>query len=166
MLKSLDGILKGINWLLDIPKKLTNAIDKFSKVADGVLSKIIAKGLSAIVKPMTSYLAKICEKYFKPLVKKSQSFIQRQIAAKKLLDAEMAKAHGGHGKGADSKKHATVPKSKGKPLVKMGEVKIEKKDAKYIKAIQKGTKSKDKKVKESQIWENKYIQSFEDLNFI
>ena len=48
----------------------------------------------------------------------------------------------------------------------MVEVKIDKKDAKYIKAIQKGTKPKDKKVKESQIWEKKYIQGFNDLNFI
>ena len=167
MLKSADAILKGINWLLDAPKKLTDAINKFSKVADGVLPKIIAKGLSAIVKPMTSYLAKICEKYFKPLVKKAQSFIQKQIAAKKLLDAEMEKAHGGHGKGKDSKKSPVViEKTKGKPLVKMGEVKIEKKDAKYIKAIQKGTKSKDKKVKESKVWENRYIGSFDDLEFI
>jgi hypothetical protein len=167
MLKSANAILKGINWLLDLPKKLTDAINKFSKVADGVLSNIIAKGLNALVKPMTSYLAKVCEKYFKPLVKKAQEFIKRQISAKKILDAEMQKSHGGHGKGKDSKKPPVViAKTKGKPLVKMGEVKIDKKDAKYIKDIQKGTKPKDKKVKESQIWENKYIQSFEDLNFI
>lgn len=162
MLKSSDSILKGINWLLDIPKKLTDAIDKFSKVADGFLSKIIAKGLSAIVKPMTSYLAKICEKYFKPLVDKSRKFIQRQIAAKKLLDAEMEKAHGGHGKGADNKKHGEIPKSKGKPLFKIGSVEIEKKDSKYASKVNKGIK----KVKESQVWENKYIGSFDDLEFI
>ncbi len=162
MLKSYDLTLKGINWLLDIPKKLTDAIDKFSKVADGFLSKIIAKGLSAIVKPMTSYLAKICEKYFKPLVDKSRKFIQRQIAAKKLLDAEMEKEHGGHGKGADNKKHREIPKTKGKPLFEIGTVEIEKKDVKYASKVNKGIK----KVKESQVWKNKYIGSFDDLNLI
>lgn len=166
MLKSADAILKGLNWLLDIPKKLTDAISKFSKSADGVLLNIIAKGLNALVKPMTSYLAKVCAKYFQPLVKRAQAFIQKQIFAKKLLDAEMAASHGGHGKGADNKKHVALPKTKGQPLVKVGTVKIDKKDAGYIKDIQKGTKPKDKKVKESQIWENKYIQSFDNLEFI
>jgi hypothetical protein len=166
MLKSADAILKGINWLLDIPKKLTDAITKFSKSADGVLSNIIAKGLNALVKPMTDYLARVCEKYFKPLVKKAQAFIQKQILAKKILDAEMAASHGGHGKGADDKKHVTIPKTKGKALVKMGEVKIDKKDAKYLEEIKKGNKPKDKKVKESQIWEMNYLRSFDDLEFI
>lgn len=166
MLKSADDILKGINWLLDIPKKLTDAIAKFSKSADGVLSNIIAKGLNALVKPMTAYLAKVCEKYFKPLVKKSQAFIQKQILVKKILDAEMAASHGGHGKGEDTKKHVTIPKTKGKPLVKMGEVKIDKKDAKYLEDIKKGNKPKDKKVKESQVWEMSYLRSFDDLEFI
>ncbi|NBU96967.1 MAG: hypothetical protein EBS19_01940, partial [Spirochaetia bacterium] len=134
MLKSSVVILKGIDWLLDIPKKLTDAISKFSKTADGVLTKLIAKGLDVMVKPMTSFLARINEKYFKPLVKKSKEFIQRQIEAKKILDAEMQKSHGGHGKGEDNKKHESIQKTKGKPLVKKGEVKIDKKDAKYIKA--------------------------------
>lgn len=166
MLKSADAILKGINWLLDIPKKLTDAITKFSKSADGVLSNIVAKGLNALVKPMTSYLAKVCAKYFQPLVKRAQAFIQKQVFAKKLLDAEMAASHGGHGKGADNKKHTTLPKSKGQPLAKMVTVKIDKKDAGYIKDIQKGTKPKDKKVKESQIWEMRNLRSFDDLEFI
>jgi hypothetical protein len=168
MLNSMDKILKGINWLLDLPGKLTKAIEGFNKSADGVISKLIAKGLNALVKPLTSYLSKICEKYFKPLVKKAQGFIQRQITAKKLLDAEMKKAHGGHGKGADNKKPAVViPKTKGKPLVKIQkDVKIDNKDTKYLKTLQKATKPKDKKVKESSLWERKYIGSFEDLNFI
>ena len=166
MLKSSNAILEGINWLLDIPKKLTDAITKFSKSADGVLSNIIAKGLNALVKPMTSYLAKICAKYFQPLVKKAQGFIQRQILANKILDAEMKAAHGGHGKGADNKSHTSIPKTKGKPLVKMGEVKIDKKDAKYLEDIKKGNKPKDKKVKESQVWEMSYLRSFDDLEFI
>jgi hypothetical protein len=168
MLNSMDKILKGINWLLDLPGKLTKAIEGFNKSADGVISKLIAKGLNALVKPLTSYLAKICEKYFKPLVKKAQGFIQRQITAKKLLDAEMKKAHGGHGKGADNKKPAVViPKTKGKPLVKIQkDIKIDNKDTKYLKTLQKATKPKDKKVKESSIWERKYVGSFDDLNFI
>lgn len=166
MLKSADAILRGINWLLDIPKKLTDAITKFSKSADGVLSNIVAKGLNALVKPMTSYLARICAKYFQPLVKRAQAFIQKQVFAKKILDAEMAASHGGHGKGADNKKHVTLPKSKGQPLAKMVTVKIDKKDAGYIKDIQKGTKPKDKKVKESQIWEMRNLRTFDDLEFI
>ena len=78
----------------------------------------------------------------------------------------MKAAHGGHGKGADNKKHVTIPKTKGKPLVKMGEVKIDKKDAKYLEDIKKGNKPKDKKVKESQVWEMSYLRSFDDLEFI
>jgi hypothetical protein len=166
MLKSANEILKGINWLLDIPKKLTDAITKFSGSADGVLANIVAKGLNALVKPMTAYLAKVCAKYFQPLVKKAQAFIQKQILVKKILDAEMAASHGGHGKGADSKKHIEIPKTKGKSLVKMEEVKIDKKDVKNIKVIQKATKPKDKKVKESQMWEMRNLRSFDDLEFI
>jgi hypothetical protein len=174
-LKSEAKILKGISWLLDVPKKLTEAIDTFSKSADGVLTKILAKGLNSLVKPMTSYLATICEKYFKPIAEKAKKFIQRQIAAKKILDAEMEKAHGGHGKGADSKKHVTIPKTNGKPLFKIEKLKADKKDAKYIKKLPKINKdlkkadikfSTKQKVKESQVWENKYIQGFNDLNFI
>jgi len=164
MLKSSAAIIKGINWLLGIPKRLTDAIDKFSKKADGFLSGIIAKGLSAIVKPMTSFLARICEKYFKPLVKRSEQFIQRQIAAKKILDAEMEKAHGGHGKGADTKKPGVViKKTKGKSLVKLKTVKIDKRDIKMIKKVNKGIK---KKTNESINYGMNYIKSFDELDFI
>ena len=166
MLNSFAEILKGLNWLLDIPRKLTDAISKFSKSADGVLLNIIAKGLNALVKPMTSYLAKVCEKYFKPLVKLAQEFTQRQIQAKKILDEHMKEAHGGHGKGADNKTNVTIPKTKGKPLFKIEKAKIDKKDAGYIKDIEKATNPKDKKMKESQIWEMSYLKSFDDLEFI
>ena len=44
--------------------------------------------------------------------------------------------------------------------------KIDKKDAGYIKDIEKATNPKDKKMKESQIWEMSYLKSFDDLEFI
>ena len=47
--------------------------------------------------------------------------------------------------------------------------KVTKKDVKIVKKatnITKGKKEDKKKVKESQVWENRYIQSFDDLNFI
>lgn len=175
MLKSTDAILKGVNWLLDIPKKLTDGISKFSKSANGVLSKIISQGLNALVKPMTSYLAKISEKYFKPLVKKSQEFIKKQILAKKILDNEMNSAHGGHGKGADAKKHTTIPKTKGKPIVNINKVVVKNEDLEQLKKLPKINNdlkkadiefSTKEKIKESQIWEMNHLRSFDDLEFI
>jgi len=173
MLKSLDAILTGINWLLDLPNKLTEAINKFSKVATGAIPMVIAKGLDTIVKPMTAFLARVCEKYFKPLVKRAQSFIQRQIVAKKVLDEALKKAHveGGH---KEEGVKASIPKTKGKPLVKLKTVKTDKKDLERLSKLsklEKNNKGKDKKdkkgkVKESQIWEMKYIKGFDNLNFI
>jgi len=171
VLKSADLILKGINWILDIPKKLTDAINKFSKSADGVIQNIIAKGLNSLVKPMTEFLARMNEKYFKPMVKKAQEFISRQIAAKKILDVEMKK----HGEHAEEKKPAIkIPNNKGIPLVKPNVLKGDKKDAKLLKELPKvnddikkaDIKFSSKKVSESLSSEMNYLRSFDDLEFI
>lgn len=164
VLKTASSVTKGIDWLLSIPKRLEDSITKIVMGAEGVIQNIIAKGLELLVKPLVGFLAKICEKYFRPLVQKTKKWFDGQLAVKKLIDEKM-KAHGGHGEHTGE----SIPKVKGKALIKSNPAKGDPKDLKLIKKLPKinhdlkkaaeGTPYKH--IKESLT----HIKSFNDLGF-
>ena len=165
ILKAGQTITKGFDYLLKIPAKISGAIGNFEKKASNWFTKMIAKGLGKIVKPMTDAASKAINKYIQPVVDNVKNWFERQITAynesEKLMKEYKHELHTGI-------KHHEVkkpPKPSGKnPFAPKQEIKITKKDIRVSKKIK--AKVKGKSVKESSIWENKYIQSFDDLEFI
>lgn len=164
VLKIGSEVLKGIDWLLQIPKKLEDAITKISLGAQGTIQTIIAKGLETLVKPLVGFLSRICEKYFRPIVKKTKKWFDDQLTIKNILDEKM-KAHGGHSEHAE----VVIPKTKGKSLINPNIAKGDSKDLKLIKNLPKINKdlrqaaegTPYKIMKESLT----HIKSFNDLGF-
>jgi hypothetical protein len=172
-LKNVSMITKGFDFLINIPKKITEGIDGFVKKSEkgGTFAKIIASGLNKLVKPMSSSAAKVIGKYIQPIVDKCKNWADKEVKAfnesEKILKEYKHELHTGI-------KHAEVHKPKkvenpNAPKHEIDPKKVTKKDMKIVKKatnITKGKKEDKKKVKESQVWENRYIQSFDDLNFI
>jgi len=74
-----SSIMKGISWVLDIPQKIIEGIDKLRKNATGAIGTIIANGLSSLVQPMAKSAAKAINKYLKPAVNSAKAWFDRQI---------------------------------------------------------------------------------------
>lgn len=96
-LKLEASLMKGISWLLDLPQKLTDGIEKLSKNATGVVGKIIAKGLNLLVKPLTSSAATVINNYVKKPVNDAKKWFDRQViiydVCVKAIKEEKSKAH-------------------------------------------------------------------------
>jgi hypothetical protein len=173
-IKNVKSISKGFDFLINIPKKLTESIDGFVKKSEkgGTFAKIVSSGLNKLVKPMTSSAAKVIAKYIQPIVDKCKNWADKEEKSFKLAN-DMLKEykHELH----TGIKHMEVHKPKGKvenpnaPKHGIDPKKVTKKDIKIVKKAVNKTKGKDdkkdKKVKESLDWGRKYISSFNDLNF-
>jgi hypothetical protein len=125
------AILTGIQFLLDLPAKISDAITSMQKNAKGVIGSIAAKGLASIVKPMADGAAKAIAKYIKPFIDKAKNWVTNQIAAYDVCVAEMQ-----HHK-EEFKGNHEVKETKGKPLYKPMNLKAEGKDLKRIKKLPK-----------------------------
>jgi len=125
------GILTGIQFLLDIPAKISEGISSIQKNATSVIGKIVAKGLSSIIKPMADGAAKVIAKYIKPFIDQAKNWVTTQIAAYDVCVAEMAKH--------ESEFHGIkeVPQTKGKPLLQPKVLKGDSKDLDRIKKLPK-----------------------------
>lgn len=132
------GILTGIQFLLDLPAKITDAITSMEKNATGVIGKIIAKGLATLVKPMSEGAAKVIAKYIKPFIDKAKNWVTNQIAAYDVCVAEM-KHHEKEFEGVEG-----VKPTKGKPLFKPRNLEAEGKDLDRIKKLPKINKDIEK----------------------
>lgn len=164
ILKAGQTITKGFDYLLKIPAKISGAIENFEKKASNWFTKMLAKGLGKIVKPMTNGASRVISKYIQPTVDKVKGWFERQITsyneAEKLMKEYKHELHTG------VKHHEVKKPAKGAlkdPFKPKQEIKITKKDIKVSKKIK--AKVKGKSVKES-LWERKYVGSFDDLNFI
>ena len=172
VLKAGEGITKGFDFIINIPKKISEGIDNFVKKSKGsTFFSIIAKGLSKIVKPLTDSAAKVIDKYIQPTVNYVKGWFAREIKsyndATEIIKHYKHELHSGT-KGHEMKPHGEV-EVPNQPKHGIDIKKVTKKDIKIVKKatnITKGKKEDKKKVKESQVWENRYIQSFDDLNFI
>lgn len=172
ILKAGQGITKGFDFLINIPAKITSFIDTISKKANNTFTKIIAKGLNKLVKPMTSSAAKVIAKYIQPIVDGVKKWFDLQIKsfeeANTLLKDYKHELHTGishhavHKPGAKDSHNPNAPKHKIDPK------NVTKKSLKLIKKAVAKTKGKveKEKVKESQIWEMRNLKSFDDLEFI
>jgi hypothetical protein len=170
-----NAITKGIDALINIPAKISDAISKFQKGAKGGLAEILAKGLSTVVKPMTDSAAKVIKKSVQPIVDKVKNWFKDQLQAydknKKMMDEYMHGLHTGN-------THVHKEEKKGEHVFKVDKIKeLSKKETDLLRTAAGGFKNvvgkKDKnnkekkgKVKESQIWEMSYLKSFDDLEFI
>ena len=175
LLQAGNMITKGIDALINIPAKISDAITKFQKGAKGGLAEILAKGLSTVVKPMTDCAAKVIKKSVQPIVDKVKNWFKNQIEVydknKKMMEEYMHELHTGN-------KHVHKQEKKGNPAFKVDKIKeLSKKETDLLRTAAGGFKNvvgkKDKnnkekkgKVKESQIWEMSYLKSFDDLEFI
>jgi len=172
MLKAGSTVVKGFDFLINIPSKISKAIASFEKGADTTLTKILAKGLSKVVKPMSDGASAVINKYIQPAVTLAKSWFDNQIEGynynKKKLDEYMHELHTGI-------KHEHKKSDKAKPIFKLEKkTDVPKSDIDKLNKINDKAKSADKpkkgkvkgKVKESEIWEMKYIKGFDNLNFI
>jgi|688.fasta_scaffold00022_210 hypothetical protein len=70
ILDSIAGIGKILNGLMDLPKRVNNAISNFNKeYSDTTLGWIVGGALKAFVSPVTKVLEFFCEKTIKPMFK-------------------------------------------------------------------------------------------------
>jgi hypothetical protein len=181
MLKAGSTVVKGFDFLINIPAKISAAIQSFEQKADTALTKILASGLRKIVKPMTDGASSLIKKYIQPSVDTAKKWFDLQIKSykenKKILDEYSHELHSGikhENKKPENVKPIFKPEKKtdvskldAKKLNKINDkVKDIKGGKNEVKKKQVDKKGKNKKVKESQIWEMKYIKGFDNLNFI
>jgi len=171
VLKAGEAVAKGFDFIINIPKKISEGIDNFVKKSEGsTFFSIIAKGLSKIVKPMTDSASNVIDKYIQPTVNDIKEWFADEIKsyenATEIIKHYKHELHSGT-KGHEMKPHGKV-EVPNQPKHEIDVKKVTKKDIKIVKKAENKTKGKEekKKVKESQIWENRYIKSFGDLNFI
>jgi hypothetical protein len=144
LLIGVDMALGAISSLLSIPKKINSAIGSFTKSANNTFTKILAKGLSAIVKPMTSAAEKVISKYIQPIVDSSRKSIKKTFksyqASVKYLDKikeEKAEVFA-TAKKAPNPKNIKLPPNRIAPKKKINPDNVTKKDLNVIRKVQKG----------------------------
>jgi hypothetical protein len=145
ILKAVDMALGGISAILSIPKKINSAIESFAKSANNTFTKILAKGLNALVKPMTSSAEKVISKYLQPKVDSSRKWLKKQILSYQKTVEYLDKIKGSEDgviilsavKKAPNPKDFKTPKNKLAPKQKIDADKVSKKDLNIIRKAQK-----------------------------
>ena len=159
-------ITKGFDFLINIPSKLSSGIEKFTEEADGTFTKMIAKGLNKLVKPLTDSAEKFISKYIQPSVDKAKRFFEMEIKANEkaneLLGELKHELHTGASHHAPKEKPGKVEN----PLAPKNKIDINKVSKKDTKLIKKAIKKSKQSSNESHDWNMKNIKSFNDLNFI
>lgn len=170
LLKLSKSVLSGIEFLLDLPAKITSGITTIQKNATSTIGKIVAKGLGTLVKPMSESAAKVINKYIKPTITKAKAWLDRQIVAYDVCEKLITKHHSELGEGE------SVPETKGKALMKGKELQADPKDLKKLeklpkinKDIQKAASSTGYDVKrahknESSAYNLKHLTLFEGFD--
>lgn len=160
ILTGIGGLASALDSIFSIPAKITSAIDNFSKSANNTITKILAKGLKAVVQPMTSAGAKVIEKYIKPIIDGVKKWINEQVVyykkSKDLIKEYKESIHG------EVEQHKPNPKTDpGKEwrdkmdIKKIDAKSVKKKDLTIIR------KAQDKqKVKESLSYNMIHIKPF------
>jgi len=159
-------ITKGFDFLINIPSKLSSGIEKFTEEADGTFTKMIAKGLNKLVKPLTDSAEKFISKYIQPSVDKAKRFFEMEIKANEkaneLLGEFKHELHTGASHHVPKEKPGKVEN----PLAPKNKIDINKVSKKDTKLIKKAIKKSKQSSNESLDWNMKNIKSFNDLNFI
>jgi hypothetical protein len=125
------AILSGIQFLLDIPAKISNAITSMQKNAKGVIGSIVAKGLGTIVKPMTDGAAKAIAKYIKPFIDSAKAWITNQMSVYDICVNHIKQYE------KEFKNVSSVKQTKGKALFKPQNLKANKGDLQRLEKLPK-----------------------------
>lgn len=155
IIKGIGGLGSALSAFLSIPKKITSAIDNFSKSANNMITKILAKGLSAIVRPMTNAASNVIAKYFQPIVdgviKWSNEWVSTYKKTKEQIKEYKEMIHGEH-EGHGTPKPLKLPAT---PEKKIDAKSVTKKDLNIIRKAQ-----KKEPVKESLSYNMIHIKPF------
>jgi len=154
ILKAGEATIKGFDYLISIPKKISEGIENFVKKSqNSTFFSIIAKGLSKIVKPLSDSASNVIAKYIQPVVNDTKEWFAKEIKAYK--EAEKIVEEYKHELHSGTKEHEMQPH---------GEVKNPNQPKNGIE-VKKVSNKEAKKIKESLSWEGKYIKSFDNLSF-
>jgi hypothetical protein len=134
IMKSSRSVLSGLDFLLDLPAKITAAITTLQKNATSTLGTIIAKGLATIIKPMTEGATKIINKYIKPIIGTAKKWLDEQIKSYDICVEEFKK-YEEESKESKLKGSEEIPETKGQPVITPEDVKVEKSDLEKIKEL-------------------------------
>jgi hypothetical protein len=81
--KAFDGLVSGISaigeamdFLLNVPEKISKLIEDLSNKADSSATKIIANALKGVIKPITDGISKFIDKNIKPIVEPVTSYLK------------------------------------------------------------------------------------------
>jgi hypothetical protein len=136
IVRGIGGLASALSAFLSIPKKITSAIDSFAKSANNTITKILAKGLSALVRPMTNAASKVIAKYFQPtvdgVIKWSNEWISTYKKSKEQIKGYKEMIHGEHEK--PTVKPLKLPAT---PKQKIDAKEVTKKDINVIRKAQK-----------------------------
>ena len=147
-LKAGETITKGIEYLLDIPSKISSILNNFSKNSkDSTFFSIISKGLNRLVKPMTDTASSVISKYIKPMITNTREWFTSELKSHKMAMEIIEKYK--HELHTGIKHHAVkAPEGKVKnPLAPKKKINIDKVTDKDVKMINKSI-NKSKKIKE------------------
>jgi hypothetical protein len=171
LLIKLDVALAGISSILTIPSKISKGIYKFSKSANSTFTKILAKGLNSIVKPMTSSGEKAISKYVQPIIGSSRNWLSKTVysyqASVKYLEKHK-EADGlisGSIKKAPNPKDTKLPVNRLVPKQKIDADKVTKKDLKVIRKAQDSRAVSNPTRKKSNTKDMKPTKSNESLTY-
>jgi hypothetical protein len=154
LLKAGKALTDGIAFMVGLPGKISSIIGDISNKASTTIEKILAGGLSNIVKPLADVLNKLVNKFLKPRIEAAQKWLERQIktnsAVREVLDQSKSNFQG-------------VPPTNPKSAIKIEKLKADEKDLKRLKSlppINKGLR----KGAENAAEENKKVDSKKSSN--
>lgn len=144
-LGALSGMSSGVSYILSLPTKSSQMMDKLIAAAQTPVAQVLIAPLKTIINPVVKFLGKLLDTYLKPLFDGlKEYFVTLSKNYKKLMAyADMVKGDSGQPI-VKSQTATTKPKN----------VEVTKKDLGTINAIKKSIKSNES---------TDYIQRFEDF---
>lgn len=83
VLSAMKNLSQAFSFVLSLPSKAAEALDKLIKAADSSLAKILIAPLKYIIQPVVKFLGKMIDSYIKPLVDSATKYfktVQEQSA--------------------------------------------------------------------------------------
>ncbi len=128
VISAMKGINQAFSFVLSLPTKAAEALEKLIKAADSPLAKILISPLKYIVQPVIKFLGKLIDSYIKPFIDGAVQYFKTLEANSKTLKALSDKVK------ADSPGQlvkSQIAKTKEKPI------QVSKQDAAKVKSLNK-----------------------------
>jgi hypothetical protein len=126
ILKAGKALTDGIAFMVGLPGKISSIIGDISNKASTTIEKILAGGLSNIVKPLTDVLDRLVNKFLKPKIEAAQKWLERQIKTNSAVKEVLAES---------KSNFQGVPPSNPKSAIKVEKLKADEKDLKRLKSL-------------------------------